>query len=552
MPSPNMVTGKRSSRSNSDSLCTRITQYPVNFFKNNLLPRIIPEMTEIRFKKAAFLQGDIFWGQGWQVFAEDGRGTDRIITKAAELAALHESQMCQWRFGPKQFVLFPLNPKVISYILKNHKGNFCDHDSSGSFENIFGKDTIFAKDSNTEEWRHLSSKFSSTLLIDTALEAAIEPMQIIINRYMKLIKDAQGQPINFSEMSNHIGLDMIGIKLGLTNVSDELKSRSTDLITKGITTISTHRSQTLKKYFPLLKWCSLTKADIISKEAIAFIKKEIIPSNEPSILASANWLNPENNLTKKELYEDKTVQRIMESYVAGSETSATWLLFTCVLLAKHKTVVDKLRQEIKDSQIAGEEWTYRSVKNLRYFNMVLDEVLRLYPPIPDIVFQCTKTTEIPGTGSLKPDDLLIISPRFTHRLESEWGADANEFRPERFEEEPYLSHQNRTFLYFPFGFGKRTCPGRKFARLELIGFLKELLEHYDLSLASSDRQDPLESYQRFNLQSAVKNIKLCFTPRGMQYEPKAAFDEKQMKRQDIIEPTIGSHLEEASRYSLTM
>lgn len=554
MPSPDIATDKKSTRRDSDNLCTRITEYPISFFKNKLLPRIIPEMTEIRFKKAAFLEGDIFWGQGWDVFAADGRGTDRIVTKAAQLAVLHESQMCQWRFGPKQFVLLPLVPKIIGFILKKYKDHFCDHDSSNSFENMFGRDTIFSKDSNTPEWKHLSSKLSTTLLTDSALEDAMEPMQFIVKRYIEKIKNARGQPINFSQMSNHIGLDMIGIKLGLTNVSDTVKSKAGDLITRGITTVSTHTSQTLKKYFPLLKWCTLTQADKISKEAIAFIKKEIITHNESSILASANWLNPENNLTKKELYEDKTIQRILESYVAGSETSATWLLFTCSLLAdpKNKGVLDKLRQEIKDNQIPGEEWTYNSVKNLRYFNMVLDEVLRLYPPIPDLVFQCLKTTEIPETGVLKPNDLLVISPRFIHRLKSEWGSDADEFRPERFEEEPYKSHPNRTFLYFPFGFGKRTCPGRKFARLELIEVLRVIIDNFDLSFADPKMHLPIKSFQCFTLQPAVKDIQLCFTPRGMQYELKPACDKKQSEGEgeDLLEPILNLDSEET--HSLRM
>ena len=62
-----------------------------------------------------------------------------------------------------------------------------------------------------------------------------------------------------------------------------------------------------------------------------------------------------------------------------------------------------------------------------------------------------------------------------HRLKSVWGADANEFRPDRFVDTPSAEEEKlRQGANIPFGGGRHLCPGRNFARAEILGMVGAL------------------------------------------------------------------------------
>lgn len=48
-----------------------------------------------------------------------------------------------------------------------------------------------------------------------------------------------------------------------------------------------------------------------------------------------------------------------------------------------------------------------------------------------------------------------------------WGEDADEFKPERFLEQK----SERRYQFIPFSVGPRTCIGKNFAEMEIVGTL---------------------------------------------------------------------------------
>jgi cytochrome P450 len=71
--------------------------------------------------------------------------------------------------------------------------------------------------------------------------------------------------------------------------------------------------------------------------------------------------------------------------IAGSETTATLLSGCTFYLLKHPTVYDKLIHEIRGTFEKETDITFQSVANLQYLHAVLEESLRLYPPVPAIL-----------------------------------------------------------------------------------------------------------------------------------------------------------------------
>lgn len=67
--------------------------------------------------------------------------------------------------------------------------------------------------------------------------------------------------------------------------------------------------------------------------------------------------------------------------LAGSETTATTLSGATYLLLNHPNVLQKVTQEVRSSFKSADEITINSVTKLSYMLAVLNETLRLYPPV---------------------------------------------------------------------------------------------------------------------------------------------------------------------------
>lgn len=68
--------------------------------------------------------------------------------------------------------------------------------------------------------------------------------------------------------------------------------------------------------------------------------------------------------------------------IAGSETTATALSGATYLLGKNPDTLAKLTKEVRSAFSSEGEITLSSVQNLKYMLAVLDEALRMFPPVP--------------------------------------------------------------------------------------------------------------------------------------------------------------------------
>jgi cytochrome P450 len=112
--------------------------------------------------------------------------------------------------------------------------------------------------------------------------------------------------------------------------------------------------------------------------------------------------------------------------------------------------------------------------------MVLDEVLRLYPPAALLPRQANANAVI-GGYTIPQHAVLLLSPFVTHRHPDYW-PDAECFCPERFTPDQVAARHRGA--YFPFGAGPRQCIGQPFARMEMSLALATIAQAYNLRLLS--------------------------------------------------------------------
>jgi len=147
--------------------------------------------------------------------------------------------------------------------------------------------------------------------------------------------------------------------------------------------------------------------------------------------------------------------------VAGHETTATTLSWIWALLHQHPEVEARLHAEV-DSVLAGRVPTLEDLPQLPYTRMVVDEALRLYPPVYVLSRKVVKEDELCGFR-IQAGSSVDLSPYATHRLPELW-EQPEQFRPERFTPEQVAKRPR--FAYFPFIAGPRQCIGNSFALME--------------------------------------------------------------------------------------
>lgn len=184
-------------------------------------------------------------------------------------------------------------------------------------------------------------------------------------------------------------------------------------------------------------------------------------------------------LTEKELRDN-----MLTFLFAGHETTSLGLTYTVMLLAQHDEALERVRAEHQEV-IGADDPSFAHVSRLTHTKRVIDEALRLYPPVPILFRQPTEPASFDGyqVGA----ESIVTLPQFhIHRDERFWD-DPKAFDPERWRDE--RAAERPEYAYFPFGGGPRHCIGMRFARLEMQLVLAVLLRRFDFELVSDPDLD---------------------------------------------------------------
>jgi cytochrome P450 len=162
---------------------------------------------------------------------------------------------------------------------------------------------------------------------------------------------------------------------------------------------------------------------------------------------------------------------LMGLLIAGHETTATGLAWAAERLARTPAAQERLAAELDGADKPA------------YLDAVIQETLRLRPPVIDAVRTTVMDTEL---GGHRIGQGTIVSAMFsvTHRRADLW-PDPLAFKPERF-----LDGRPAPYSFTPFGGGIRRCVGAALATFEMRVVLIALLTRFRLQ-AASDRDEPI-------------------------------------------------------------
>jgi cytochrome P450 len=164
---------------------------------------------------------------------------------------------------------------------------------------------------------------------------------------------------------------------------------------------------------------------------------------------------------------------------AGHETTTLALAWTLFLLAQYPQVLEVVQREI--AFLEGKSPAYEDLSRLKYTRNVVDETMRLFPPVWVISRTAVSDDKI-GNFRVPAGSEVLIFPYITHR-HPRWWTEPDRFLPERFAAEN--SRNRMRGAYLPFGAGPRTCVGLNFAMTEILVVLPIVLQRFRPELAMS-------------------------------------------------------------------
>ncbi|KAH9509381.1 hypothetical protein Btru_045764 [Bulinus truncatus] len=215
----------------------------------------------------------------------------------------------------------------------------------------------------------------------------------------------------------------------------------------------------------------------------------------------------EYNVVNKTLSKDELIGQSLLILFAGLETTSTALHLCYYLLAKHPDIQNKLCEEI-DRVVQADCPTYEELSQLTYTEQVINETLRIYPPIT-LATRVAAETKTYGNITI-PKGAAVFIPIFSILKDPKHFPDPDKFDPDRFNQENTAQRDPMAFI--PFGYGPRQCIGMKMAYLELKMALAMSLRKVQFEL--NDQTEPKKGEEPKILMAAeflvvAIPIKLC-------------------------------------------
>lgn len=175
---------------------------------------------------------------------------------------------------------------------------------------------------------------------------------------------------------------------------------------------------------------------------------------------------------------------------AGSDTTSLAIATTLRYVVGNPQCYRKVQAEVDEAFETGrlkEPCAYAAGVKLEYLQACIKEALRLHPPI-----SMSLPRVVPAGGDVidgrfyAAGTIVGVAPFLLHRDTGIWGADAADFKPERWldsgeaGDQERLKWQSRNFLSF--GGGSRQCIGKNISMMEITKTLPRLFWHFSFRL----------------------------------------------------------------------
>ena len=182
------------------------------------------------------------------------------------------------------------------------------------------------------------------------------------------------------------------------------------------------------------------------------------------------------------LTDERLRDQMVTIIFAGHDTTTTALTFAFWAIANNPKVREHFHAEV--DELDGPP-TMDDLGDLEYTEKIVQETLRMYPPVHTLPRRTA--TDVEFDGYRVPEGERVHIPISTIQRDERWFDDPDQFDPDRWDGD--LRRQLPDTAYAPFSAGPRVCIGRQFALLEAKLTLATIGREYQLYWIGENRDD---------------------------------------------------------------
>jgi cytochrome P450 len=232
---------------------------------------------------------------------------------------------------------------------------------------------------------------------------------------------------------------------------------------------------------PALRFFEEVVGELIARRKALLASADAAPRDLLTLLLEA--ADPE---TGKGLSDLEVRANLVTFIGAGHETTANALSWSLYLLSQAPDARARLEREV-DEVLCHDKFAPHDLERLVFTRAVIEEAMRLYPPVPFMSRAALKDDRI-GPVKIPRGSMVMIAPYVLHRHRTLW-QEPDGFVPERFLPERRAAIDR--FAYLPFGAGPRVCIGSGFSLQEAMIVLAHVIRGSRLDLVEGHAVRPL-------------------------------------------------------------
>jgi cytochrome P450 len=375
------------------------------------------------------------------------------------------------------------HPRDIEHVLQTNSQNYRKGRQYREFRTSIGNGLLISDGEFWRRQRRLAQPAFHRQRINAFGQTMVESAESLLVRWQTL--EAAGEPFNVVAEMMRLTLRIVGLTIFGTDLSGDTEhiARSLD-IARAHAIRRMWQPVKLPVWFPTRSNRVFLRAIRASEQVIyrmidARRRGEVETDDLLSLLMRAR-----DEETGEAMSDEQLRAEAATMLTAGHETTALALSWTWYLLAEHPEAEARLHAELDAVLEGGRPPTVEDLPRLPYTRMVVEEVLRLYPPAW-VVGRTAIDDDEAGGYRIEAKSEVVMCLYVTHRHPEFWD-DPGAFDPERFLPERVAARPR--YAYFPFGGGPRQCIGNNFALMEIQLVLATLARRYRLRLAPGRQQ----------------------------------------------------------------
>ncbi|KAG5043563.1 hypothetical protein AAZX31_03G141800 [Glycine max] len=394
------------------------------------------------------------------------------------------------------------NPATVEYILKTRFSNYQKGRTTTSILSDFLGTGIFNADGNTWKFqRQVASHEFNTKSLRKFVEHVVDAE--LSNRLVPILTSAaaaQDKTLDFQDILQRFAFDNIckiafGFDPEYLTLSAE-RSKFAQAFEEA-TEISSKR---FREPLPLV-WKIKRLLNIGSERRLRRAVKEVHEFARNIVREKKKELKEKQSLESVDMLsrflssghsdEDFVTDIVISFILAGKDTTSAALTWFFWLLSKNPRIEKEVLKEIMEKSEAP---VYDEVKDMVYTHAALCESMRLYPPVPLDTKETVDDDVLPDGTVVKKGMMVTYHVYAMGRMESIWGEDWSEFKPERWLEKvesgKWKFVGRNSFTYPVFQAGPRICLGKEMAFMQMQRLVAGILRRFTVVPAVAEGVEP--------------------------------------------------------------